>query len=53
MATLRNLALGLRRRAGATNIASATRRADHDVNALIDLFDHDQITTVTTASTLN
>lgn len=53
MATLRNLALGLHRRAGATNIASATRRADHDLNALINLLDHDQITTVTTASTLN
>lgn len=53
MATLRNVAIGLARRAGHANIAAATRRLAHHHDRLIELLDHGKITPVTTRSTMN
>jgi predicted transposase YbfD/YdcC len=44
MATLRNVAIGLARRAGHANIAAANRRLAHHHDRLIAILDHGQVT---------
>ncbi len=53
MATLRNIAIGLTRRAGLSNTAAATRAVSRKTEQLLELLDHGKITAVTPASTLN
>ena len=53
MATLRNVAIGLARRAGHTNIAAATRHLAHRHDRVINLLDHSKITAVTGGSRMN
>ena len=53
MATLRNVAIGLARRAGHANIAAATRQLAHRHDRVINLLDHGKITAVTGGSRMN
>ena len=54
MATLRNIAIGLiRARHGGANIAAATRTLGRRTENLLALLDHETVTPVTGASTLN
>jgi predicted transposase YbfD/YdcC len=53
LATFRNIAIGLTRRAGQANAAATTRRISNQHERLFCLLDHGQVTPVTAASTLN
>lgn len=54
MATLRNIAIGvIRTRQASPNIAAATRSLGRRAELLLNLLGHDQVTPVTTASTMN
>lgn len=53
MATLRNVAIGLDRLTGCTNIAAATRRLAQSPDRVINLLDHGKITPVTAGSRTN
>lgn len=53
MATLRNVAIGLHRLAGGTNIAAASRRHAHHLDRVATLLDQGNPTITTTRSTLN
>lgn len=53
LATFRNIAIGLTRRAGLANTAATTRRINNKHERLFSLLDHPGVTPVTAVSTLN